>query len=59
MSGDTSVGKLDKTSFWKNLVSSDPIAELDENGDPIPGTEPEAKPTISNFSMVKKMMRLK
>lgn len=38
MQGDTSVGNLHETSFWKNLVSTDPEPELDENGDVIPGS---------------------
>ena len=61
MHGDTSVGKLHDTSFWKNLVSTDPAPQLDENGEAIPGSglKSDAERAISNFAMIKKMMRLK
>lgn len=43
--------------FWKGLVSmSDPDMALDEEGNPI---EAQAKPSITSFQMIKKMMRLK
>ena len=49
-------GKVYKTCFWKGLVSTDPEPEYDENGELI---EPPEEKTVSNFSMIKRMMRLK
>ena len=54
-SGDK--GKVYKTCFWKGLVSTDPEPEYDENGDLI--ETPEEHKQVSNFSMIKRMMRLK
>ena len=62
MYGDTSVGKLHNTTFWKNLVSTDPVTENDDGnaGDANNETQVDGdKPAISNFAMIKKMMRLK
>ena len=54
-SGDKS--KVYKTCFWKGLVSTDPEPEYDENGELI--EPPEEEKQVSNFSMIKRMMKLK
>ena len=62
MYGDTSVGKLHNTTFWKNLVSTDPVTENDDGNTTMAASneKPDTdKPAISNFAMIKKMMRLK
>ena len=62
MYGDTSVGKLHNTTFWKNLVSTDPVTENDDGnaGEALNEIkEDPEKAAISNFAMIKKMMRLK